>query len=84
MVKRPSKESQLKALKREAYKKNISLSELKRLKAAGDGEERDSSLPHRDIIVSHESCNDTVSPHDALQEEQVADKNYAVEREHLA
>ena len=53
MVKRPSKESQQKALKREAYRLNISVSELKRLKSAGDGQERTSPLPRGDIIVSH-------------------------------
>ncbi len=52
MVKRPSKESQQKALKHEAYRLNISVSELKRLKSAGDGQERTSPLPRGDIIVS--------------------------------
>ncbi len=69
MAKKHSKESQQKALKREAYRLNISLSELlKRLKSVGDGEERNSPLPHPgDIIVSHESY-ETVSLQDALQE----------------
>jgi hypothetical protein len=68
MVKNQTKESRQKALKREAYKKKISLSELKRLKAAGNGEEHNSPLPHHgDIIVSHESY-ETVSLQDALQE----------------
>jgi len=68
MAKKHSKESQQKALKREAYQLNISLSELKRLKSAGDGEDRNSPLPHPgDIIVSHESY-ETVSLQDAPQE----------------
>jgi hypothetical protein len=68
MAKKHSKESQQKALKCEAYQLNISLSELKRLKSAGDGEDRNSPLPHPgDIIVSHESY-ETVSLQDAPQE----------------
>ena len=68
MAKKHSKESQQKALKREAYQLNISLSELKRLKSVGDGEDRNSPLPHPgDIIVSHESY-ETVSLQDAPQE----------------
>ena len=56
MAKRPSKESRQKALKREAYRLNISVSELKRLKAASDGEECNSPVPHHgDTFVSHES-----------------------------
>ena len=46
MVKRPSKESQQKALKPKAYRLNISVSELKWLKSAGDGQECTSPLPH--------------------------------------
>ena len=58
-------------MKLEAYRQNISLSELKRLKSAGDGEERMSPLPHEDIIVSHESY-ETVSQQDAPPEAQKA------------
>jgi hypothetical protein len=63
MAKRPSKESHQKALKREAYQKKISLSELKRLKAAGDRDKRNSPIPQGDNIVSHQSHQ-----HDAPQE----------------
>jgi len=84
MAKRPPKANQRKALKREDYEKKISLSELKRLKAAGDGEERNSPLPQGDIIVSHQSCHDTVSPHDAPQEVRAGDKNDAVEPERVS
>ena len=51
-------------MKRKAYRLNISVSELKRLKSAGDGQERTSPLPHGDIIVSHESY-EAVSQQDA-------------------
>jgi len=52
--------------RREAYQKNISLSELRRrLKAEGDGEESNSPLPHNgDMFVSHESYEE-VSQQDA-------------------
>jgi hypothetical protein len=46
-----------------------------RLKAEGDGEESNSPRPHRDIIVSHQSCHDT----DAPQVERAA-----IKPEHLA
>jgi len=67
MTKNQTKESRQKALKREAYKKKISLSELKRLVKSVDGDERDSPLPHGDIIVSHQSHH-TLLSHDAPQE----------------
>ena len=70
MAKKHSKANQSKRLKLEAYRQNISLSELKRVKSAGDGEERTSPLPHGDIIVLHESCNDAVLQQDALQEDE--------------
>ena len=77
MVKRPSKESQQKALKREAYRLNISVSELKRLKSAGDGQERTSPLPHGDNILSHESY-EAVSQQDAPPGAQEAASQEAV------
>ena len=52
-------------MKREAYRLNISVSELKRLKAASDGEECNSPVPHHgDTFVSHESYEE-VSQQDA-------------------
>ncbi len=65
MAKNHTKDSQQKALKHEAYQLNISVSELKRLKAASDGEECNSPVPHRgDTFVSHESYEE-VSQQDA-------------------
>ena len=65
MAKRPSKESQQKALTRKAYRLNISVSKLKRLKTDSDGEERNSPLPHHgDMFVSHELYEE-VSQQDA-------------------
>ena len=67
MAKNQTKESQQKALKREAYKKKISLSELKRLLKSVDGDECNSPHPHGDVIVSHQSHH-TLLSHDATQE----------------
>ena len=79
MAKRPSKASQQKALKLEAYRRNKSVSKLKRLKSASDSEERRPPLPHGDVIVSHDLCNDTVSQEDVPHNTQKA-KKYDVQR----
>jgi hypothetical protein len=63
MAKKHTKDSRQKALKREAYRLNISVSELKRLKAASDS--CNSPVPHHgDTFVSHESYEE-VSQEDA-------------------
>ena len=74
MAKRPSKASQQKALKLEAYRRNKSVSKLKRLKSASDSEERRPPLPHGDVIVSHDLCNDTVSQEDVPHNTREAEK----------